>query len=134
MNSFRVESVRIGTTPEKAFRYIADPKNLPEWTHAFKEVLAGKAIMATPAGSVTVDLEVKASASEGTVDWHMTLPDGGRGAAFSRLVPENDGHCVYTFVLLAPPLPLEKLEGTLDQQALILKDELAKLGRILDQR
>jgi len=46
MDSFKAESVRIKTTPEKAFRYISDPKNLPQWTHAFKEVLNGKAIMA----------------------------------------------------------------------------------------
>ena len=48
MDSFKVESVRIKTTPEKAFRYISDPKNLPQWTHAFKGVLNGRAIMATP--------------------------------------------------------------------------------------
>lgn len=58
MASFRVESVRIKTTPEKAFRYIPDPKNLPEWTHAFEEVQNGKATMATPAGVVEVGLRV----------------------------------------------------------------------------
>jgi hypothetical protein len=81
MDSFRVESVRLATTPEKAFRYIADPRNLPSWTHAFKCVQNGVAIMTTPAGSVEVNLEVKASASEGTIDWHMTFPDGNGASA-----------------------------------------------------
>jgi hypothetical protein len=66
MDLFRVESVRIKTTSEEAFRYISDPKNLPQWTHAFKGVLNGKAIMAGPAGAVEVGLRVKGSASEGT--------------------------------------------------------------------
>lgn len=57
MDSFKVESVRIKSTPEKAFRYVADPKNLPRWTHAFKRVHNGKAIMATPAGAVEVGLQ-----------------------------------------------------------------------------
>ena len=83
MDSFRVESVRIKTTPEKAFRYISDPKNLPKWAHAFEEVQNGKATMATPAGAMEVGLRVRASASEGTIDWHMTFPDGNVASASS---------------------------------------------------
>jgi hypothetical protein len=133
MDSFRVESVRLETTPEKAFRYIADPWNLPSWTHAFKRVQNGIAIMTTPAGSVEVNLEVKASASEGTIDWHMTFPDGNVASAYSRLLQDSTGQCIYSFVLIAPPAPLEQLEGTLNQQARILKEELAKLNAILSE-
>lgn len=50
MDSFRVGSVGIKTTRAKAFRYISDPKNLPERTSAFKQVQDGKPTMATPAG------------------------------------------------------------------------------------
>jgi len=82
MDSFRVESIQIKTKPEKVFRYISDPKNLPEWTQAFKRVQNGRATMATPAGALEVGLRVKASASEGTIDWHMTFPDGSGGSAF----------------------------------------------------
>jgi hypothetical protein len=133
MDSFKVESVRIKATPEKAFRYVADPKNLPQWTHAFKGVLNGKAIMATPAGAVEVGLRVMASASEGTIDWHMTFPDGGVASAYSRVIPESAEYSIYSFVLMAPPVPLEQLEGTLNQQAHILREELTKLSAILSE-
>ena len=131
MDSFKVESVQIKTTPEKAFRYISDPMNLPEWTHAFKEVQNGKATMATPAGAVEVGLRVKASASERTIDWHMTFPDGNVASAYSRVIPESDEYSIYSFVLTAPPVPLEQLEGTLNRQAHILRQELTKLSSIL---
>jgi hypothetical protein len=131
MDSFKVESVRIKTTLEKAFRYISDPNNLPEWTHAFEEVQNGKATMTTPGGAVEVGLRVRASAPEGTIDWHMTFPDGNVASAYSRVIPESDEHSIYNFILMAPPVPLEQLEGTLNQQAHILREELAKLNAIL---
>jgi hypothetical protein len=133
MDLFRVESVGIKTTREKAFRYISDPKNLPEWTSAFKQVQDSKAIMATPAGALEVGLRVTASVSEGIIDWHMTFPNGSRGGAYSRVIPEPGGSCVYSFMLMAPPVPLEQLEGTLNQQAHILKEELTKLSAILSE-
>lgn len=133
MDSFKVESVRIKTTPEKGFRYISDPKNLPQWTHAFKGVLNGGAIMATPAGTVEVALRVEGTASEGTIDWHMTFPDGKIATAYSRLVPESNEYSIYSFILMAPPVPLEQLEGTLNHQAHILREELAKLNTILSE-
>jgi len=131
MDSFKVKSVRIKTAPEKAFQYISDPNNLPEWTHAFEEVQNGKARMATPAGVVEVGLRVKASPSEGTIDWEMTFPDGNVARAYSRVIPDSDEYSVYSFILTAPPVPLERLEGTLNEQARILSEELAKLNAIL---
>jgi hypothetical protein len=133
MDSFRVESVRIKTTPEKAFRYIADARNLPQWTHAFKGVRNGKATMVTPAGAVEVALQVKASASEGTIDWHMTFPDGNVATAYSRLVQDSDNYSIYSFILRAPPVSLEQLEGTLNAQAYTLREELTKLNAILSE-
>ena len=131
MDSFRVESVLIRATTDKAFRYIADPRNLPNWTHAFKSVRNGNAIMATPAGTVEVGLEVKASSIEGTVDWQITFPDGSVVSAYSRVLPISAGQSAYSFMLMAPPVPLEQLEGALNQQVHILRDELAKLKAIL---
>lgn len=131
MDAFRIESVRLATTPAKAFQYIAAAENLPGWTHAFKEARNGKAVLVTPAGAVNVGLRVDASALEGTIDWHMEFPDGSVASAFSRVVRESKEHCIYSFILLAPPVPLERLEGTLNEQAQILRGELAKLAAIL---
>lgn len=132
MDTFRVESVIISANFARAFDYIAEAANLPNWTHAFKAVRNGTAILATPAGSVEIRLKVKSSRSEGTIDWHMHFPDGKVAFAYSRLVPGPNEHCVFSFVLLAPPVPLEELEGTLDEQAHILRQELATLKGILN--
>jgi len=128
---FHVESVEISTPVEVAFAYISDAQNLPSWTHAFKEIGRGKALMQTPAGSIEVGIEVKASQQFGTVDWFMTMPDGAIAAAFSRVTPLGKDRTAYCFVLLAPPVPLEQVEGSLNQQVVTLRQELAKLTDIL---
>ena len=102
-----------------------------EHAHAIAKGISPEAVMATPAGTVEVGLEVKASSIEGTVDWHITFPDGSVASAYSRVLPISAGQSAYSFVLMAPPVPLEQLEGTLDQQVHILRDELAKLKAIL---
>ena len=132
MDTFRVESVRIKAPFDEVFRYVAGPQNLPEWTHAFKSVENGKALMATPAGQVEVSLKVNSSRGEGTIDWQMRFPDGKEATAYSRLVPESSESCVYSFILLAPPVPLAQLEGTLKQQGQILREELIRLNQILE--
>lgn len=131
MDSYRVESVQIKAALDKVFGYIAAPENLPKWTHAFKSVKNGKAVMATATGTVQVGLKVDSSRAAGTIDWHMKFPDGTQAIAYSRLVPQPDEACVYSFVLLAPPVPLAQLEGAMNQQTEILREELKRLSGIL---
>lgn len=130
MKTFDVQSVELAAPFAKAFRYIADPANLPRWTHAFREVDADRAMMETPAGAVGVGLRVDASEPHGTVDWTITFPDGAVARAASRVIPHGD-RSIYTFVLEAPPVPLERLEGALAEQSGILTTELAALVRLL---
>ena len=127
MRDFDVQAIEIAASFERAFRYLADPRTLPEWTRAFRSVADGRATLATPRGSVEVGLEVKASRESGTVDWVLTFPDGSVGRAFSRLVPLDRARTSYSFVLLAPPAPLEQVEGALAEQAKVLRQELAAL-------
>jgi hypothetical protein len=130
MNTFDVQSIEIAAPFSTAFRYIADPANLPEWTHAFKQVEDGRATLETSAGAVQVRLGVDASETHGTVDWTITFPDGAVSKAASRLVPHGT-RSIYTFVLEAPPVPLERLEGALAEQSRILTKELATLAQRL---
>jgi hypothetical protein len=44
------------------------------------------------------------------------------------VIPHGD-RSIYTFVLEAPPVPLERLEGALAEQSRILIKELATLAR-----
>jgi len=131
--NFDVQSVLINADAKKTFNYIANPSNLPKWTNAFKQADNEQAILATPEAEVPIKLDVKASKEHGTVDWYMTFPDGGLGTAYSRITPNDDGKTsVFSFVLMAPPVPLEQLEGALQQQKEILAEELRNLQNILD--
>jgi hypothetical protein len=48
-------------------------------------------------------------------------PDGGSGS-------------IYCFVLMAPPVPLEAIEGALEAQRKTLAAELARLKEILEAK
>ena len=133
MRDFDVQTIEIGAPFDAAFKYISDPRTLPEWTHAFRSVSNARATMVTPGGSVEVGLRVETSRVAGTIDWIMTFPDGSVGRAFSRLI-ELGNRTLYSFVLMAPPVPLEQLEGALEEQARVLREELAALQRKLSNR
>lgn len=132
MRDFDVQTVDIRAPFDKVFSYVADPVRLPEWAHAFRSVRDGQASLATPRGTVEVGLEVRASRQAGTVDWYLTFPDGSVGRALSRLV-DLGRRTLYSFVLLAPPVPLEQIEGALAEQSRTLREELAQLQAILEK-
>ena len=130
-NNFDVQSIGINRTPNKVFEFIATPENLSLWTNAFSKANQTSAIMVTPNGELTIELETRTSKENGTIDWIMTMPDGSIGKAFSRVL-ENGENAIYSFVLLAPPVPLEQLEGALTAQKTVLAEELKKLKKILE--
>jgi hypothetical protein len=110
------------------------PANLPHWAHAFDSVHHdGRATLKTPQGSVGVRLDVLAHAHCGTVDWRMHFPDGTVGIAQSRVVDTTRSSCIYSFVLHAPPVALEQVEGALAAQRLTLASELATLKDLLER-
>lgn len=130
--NFSVQSVMIDSSMSKVFDFIANPLNLPKWTNAFKTANHSSALLVTPAGEMEIGLETKALKEVGTIDWYMKMPDGSIGKAYSRVVENSDGKSIYSFILLAPPVPIEKLEGTLLEQEGILNRELKKLKQILE--
>ena len=132
MKNFDVQSIELNVSRQKAFDFIADPTWLPNWTQAFASIEPGRAVMRTPEGEVEVGLDVVSSPDHGTVDWHMTFPNGDVAIAYSRLVENGKGRCIYSFILLPPPVPLEQLEGALDEQSRTLTEELGKLKTILE--
>jgi hypothetical protein len=134
MQRFDVQSVEIAAPASAVYDYLSNPNTLPEWTHAFSSVEDGHAMLVTPKGSVAVGLEVQADRESGTVDWIMRFPDGTEGRACSRVVALTPNDSVYSFVLFAPPVPLEAVEGALAEQSVTLGRELARLQDILDRR
>ena len=117
MCTFDVQSIELDASPADAFRYLANPAALPEWTHAFKAADSRQATMSTPEGAVQVGLRVDASEEHGTIDWTTTFPTGVIAKAHSRVTPHRGNRSIYTFVLEAPPAPLEALEGVLAEQS-----------------
>ncbi len=130
---FEVKNIALAVPFDTAFNYLADSTKLPEWTNAFAEVDEdGAAIMRTPEGEITVQLEDRVDRESGVIDTKMTFPDGSTGTAYSRLIALDDAFCAYSFVLTPPPVALEELEGALSEQAEILERELQTLKTKLE--
>ncbi len=127
---YDVQSIELPTNFKTAFEYISNPKNLPNWTSAFKEVDDKSALLVTSNGELQIGLATVSNES-GIIDWYMTMPDGLVCKAFSRLTELPNGNVLYSFVLLAPPVPIEQVEGTLEEQKKLLASELLNLERIL---
>lgn len=132
MKTFDVQAISLNVSQQKAFTFIADAMRLPEWAQAFVSVAGKRALMRTPNGEVEIDLDVRASAENGTVDWYMTFPDGSTAVAYSRVVELSHDNCAYSFILTPPSAPLEQLEGAWDMQSKMLTEELTKLKGILE--
>lgn len=132
MKTHDVQSVSLSTPSERAFTFIAAPSNLPRWTSAFATADTETALMRTPAGEVAIALQTLSNRETGTIDWVMRFPDGAVGVAYSRVTADGADKCVYSFVLMAPPVPLEALEGALDMQSRTLAEELLRLKTILE--
>lgn len=133
MRMFDVQGIEIMIPRHKVFEFLREPANLPRWAHAFVSAGDGRARLETPAGAVDIDLDVSADAETGTVDWRLTFPDGGAGIAQSRVTETTRGTCIYTFVLHAPPVALEQVEGALDAQSATLRSELATLKSLMEE-
>jgi hypothetical protein len=132
MQMFDVQAIEIQDTPVKVFEFVREPGNLPRWAHAFKSAGGGHACLETPAGAVDIGLSTEADTKTGTVDWRIEFADGSIGLAQSRVTKTTRGTCIYSFVLHAPPVPLEQLEGALAVQRLTLAKELLTLKSILE--
>jgi hypothetical protein len=132
MKHFDVQAIEIAAPCATVFAFVSNPSNLTRWTHAFARVEGGRARLATPAGDVDIGLQTLADPRTGTVDWRMEFPDGTVGIAQSRVTETTRGTSIYSFVLHAPPVALEKIEGALEAQRKTLSTELSALKRLLE--
>jgi hypothetical protein len=132
MRMFDVQGVEIVAPRQKVFEFLRVPGNLPRWAHAFVSAGNSRARLQTPTGAIDIALDVDADADAGTVDWRLTFPDGGVGLAQSRVTQTTRDTCIYSFVLHAPPVALEQVEGALDAQRALLRSELARLKSLME--
>ena len=132
MRMFDVQGIEINAPRHKVFEFLRLPENLPRWAQAFVSAGNDRARLETAAGAVDIALEVSADAQTGTVDWRLAFPDGGVGIAQSRVTETTRGTCIYSFVLHAPPVALEQIEGALEAQRATLRSELATLKTLME--
>jgi hypothetical protein len=132
MRMFDVQGIEIAAPRAKVWEFLREPRHLPRWAQAFVSAEAGRARLETPTGAVDVGLQVAADAEAGTVDWRLEFPDGAIGIAQSRVTETTRGTCIYSFVLHAPPVALEQLEGALEAQSVTLRSELATLKSLME--
>ena len=132
MRTFDVQGIEIRAPRPAVFDFVCDPHNLPKWAHAFQQANHRRASLKTPTGAVDIDLRTISHKDAGTIDWELGFPDGSTGVAQSRVTATARGTSIYSFVLHAPPVPLEQLEGALDAQRMTLREELAELKRLLE--
>jgi uncharacterized protein YndB with AHSA1/START domain len=134
MKTFDVQSIGIEAPRNRVFEFVAEPGNLPKWAKAFKSADNDSACLQTPEGTAAITLRTDALRDAGTIDWTMTFPDGSVGSAYARVTPDGEDRSVFSFVLMAPPVPLEAVEGALEAQRKILAEELVRLKTILEAR
>ena len=133
MRMFDVQGIEIVAPSSKVFEFLRKPGNLPKWAHAFVAAGGGRARLETPNGSVDVGLDVMANSEAGTVDWRLSFPDGSVSVAQSRVTGTTRRTCIYSFVLHAPPVALEQVEGALEAQSATLTSELATLKSLMER-
>ena len=133
MHMFDVQGIEITAPRGKLFEFLRNPTNLPRRAHAFVSAGNGSARLKTPAGAVDVGLNVSAHADTGVVDWRLTFADGSVGVAQSRVTETTRGTCIYSFVLHAPPVALEQVEGALEARRALLQSELVTLKSLMEQ-
>ena len=132
MQMFDVQGIEIAASPQAVFEFVRRPANLPRWAHAFETADDHRACLKAAEGVVEIELTTAVDPASRTVDWRLEFPDGNVALAQSRVTPTTRGTSIYSFVLHAPPVPLEQIEGALDAQRRTLRTELATLKQVIE--
>ncbi len=131
--NFEIVSIGIKAHPDEVFDYVANGKNLPEWTDFFKEADDSSAIIVTSQGELKVAMETVLNKELGVIDTIIEMPDGTKNYSWSRVSGNKHGReSVFSFTLIAPPLPPDALDKFLAKQKSQLEEELRSLKSILE--
>lgn len=115
--NFDLQSIEINVNSDIVFDFIANPENLPLWSNNYTKANQISAIRKIPNGQLKVELETIISKNKGTIDWIITMPEGRKERAYSR-VNENGKNSIYSFILLTQPIASEQSETALDAKKL----------------
>jgi hypothetical protein len=116
-----------------AFKYLADPNNLPQWALAFSAADEKTAILLTPDKSkIECKMDTISSHDLGVIDWHIYLPDGAVEVAYSRLHRMRDGRCFYGMSFHVRPVVKSEIKSTLLAQSADVEKEFDILENIFE--
>lgn len=96
------QTVTVPANRDEAFRYLADPENLPRWAVGFARGMRREGerwIVQTAQGEMPIRFAV--DAERGTIDFHMTVAPGTDVVAYSRVMPNGAG-AEYVFTQFQP--------------------------------
>ncbi|MEM8889459.1 MAG: SRPBCC family protein [Bacteroidota bacterium] len=131
--TFEIVSIGIQANPDRVFDYVADGKNLPKWTDFFKEADDTSAIIVTSKGELKVGMQAVLNKELGVIDTILEMPDGSKNHSWSRVTGNKDGNeSVFSFTLVAPPLPPDAMAKFLAGQKAQMEEELRTLKSILE--
>ena len=93
------QTITIEAPRANVFAFLADAANLPRWAPNFATAVRpdGEGWIVEQGGS-EVRLRLEASAELGTVDLHVTPPDGRTRTVFGRVLP-NAGGAEFLFTM-----------------------------------
>jgi hypothetical protein len=97
------KAISIDVQPERLFRFVADPANLPRWAVGFAKAVRREGerwIVSTAAGEVA--LRVQARPDTGVVDFVLAPAPGVEVTASSRVLARGAA-AEYVFTQVQPP-------------------------------
>lgn len=134
MNNFAIIAKEFSVSYEKAFSFIADPRNLPKWTVFFREADERSALLEFPDGEVRrIPMKTISSIETGLIDWHMTMLDNSIYMSWSRLVGLKNGNTLYNFMFYVRPVPPDEVQATLAEQKRLVETEFNNLEQIFQR-
>jgi uncharacterized protein YndB with AHSA1/START domain len=97
------KTVAIAASPDKVWKFLANPENLPRWAVGFAKAVKrdGERWLVTTGGG-EVALRIVADQKLGVIDFRMSPAPGVEGVAASRVVPSGDG-VEYVFTQFQAP-------------------------------
>jgi hypothetical protein len=128
MRSATVTTV-VEAGPERAFAYLADIENLPEWATEFARELRQEGDdYKVVNGLGEFYFQIESDPGTGVIDMYAGPTKSEMGVFPTRVIPLPDGRSAYTFTMFqGPDMPVELFESQLAS----LQREFANIERAL---
>jgi hypothetical protein len=123
------KSISIHAAPEKVWKFVADPENLPRWAVGFaKAIRKEDGMWLVTTGGGVVPLRIDADPKARVIDFYMSPAPGVEAFAASRVVPNGSG-AEYTFTQFQAPGMRDDL---FEKNVKTIEHELTVLRAVLE--